>query len=126
MKLSDLKAKDENSPKHLNTKNISSPMNKTEISISTDQKSPIKPSDFELEISDVIFEMLDELYNPNILYRSTGVTLDNFVQNSQAQLSLFADNETETKKDKLTRCFDKLEEKFGKNIIQTGFIKEDV
>ena len=50
MKLSDLKAKDENSPKHLNTKNISSPMNKTEISISTDQKSPIKPSDFELEI----------------------------------------------------------------------------
>ena len=81
---------------------------------------------FELEISDVIFEMLDELYNPNILYRSTGVTLDNFVQNSQAQLSLFADNETETKKDKLTRCFDKLEEKFGKNIIQTGFIKEDV
>ena len=81
---------------------------------------------FELEISDIIFEMLDELYNPNILYRSTGVTLDNFVQNSEAQLSLFADNETEIKKDKLTRCFDKLEEKFGKNIIQTGFITKDV
>lgn len=81
---------------------------------------------FELEISDIIFEMLEELYNPNILYRSTGVTLDNFVQNAQAQLSLFADNEAENKKDKLSKCFDKLEEKFGKNIIQTGFITKDV
>ncbi len=81
---------------------------------------------FELEISDVIFEMLDELYNPNILYRSTGVILDTFVLNSEAQLSLFADNEANEKKDKLSKCFDKLEEKFGKNIIQTGFITEDV
>ena len=81
---------------------------------------------FELEISDIIFEMLDELYNPNILYRSTGVTLDSFVYNNEAQLSLFANNEEETKKEKLSKCFDKLEEKFGKDIIQTGFITKDV
>ena len=80
---------------------------------------------FELEISDIIFEMLDGLYNPEILYRSTGVMLDTFVHNSEAQLSLFADNEAEEKKDKLSKCFDKLEEKFGKNIIQTGFITKD-
>lgn len=81
---------------------------------------------FELEISDIIFEMLDNLYNPKILYRSTGVILDTFEQNSEAQLSLFADNEFEEKKDKLSQCFDKLEQKFGKNIIQTGFITKDV
>ncbi len=81
---------------------------------------------FELEISDIIFEMLEDMYNPNILYRSTGVTLDSFVYNNEAQLSLFADNEEETKKDKLSKCFDKLEEKFGKDIIQTGFITKDV
>ena len=81
---------------------------------------------FELEISDIIFEMLEDMYNPNILYRSTGVTLDSFVYNNEAQLSLFADNEAETKKDKLSKCFDKLEEKFGKDIIQTGFITKDV
>lgn len=81
---------------------------------------------FELEISDIIFEMLEKLYNPNILYRSTGVILDTFVQNSEAQLSLFADIEAEIKKEKLSKCFDKLEEKFGKNIIQTGFITKDV
>ena len=70
--------------------------------------------------------MLDGLYNPNILYRSTGVILENFEYNSEAQLSLFADNETETKKEKLSKCFDKLEEKFGKDIVRTGFIPEDV
>lgn len=81
---------------------------------------------FELEISDIIFEMLEDMYNPNILYRSTGVTLDSFVYNNEAQLSLFANNEEETKKDKLSKCFDRLEEKFGKDIIQTGFITKDV
>lgn len=91
-----------------------------------DKRMLNQATSFELEISDTIFEMLDELYNPEILYRSTGVILDTFVHNSEAQLSLFADNEIETKKDKLSKCFDKLEEKFGKNIIQTGFITKDV
>ncbi len=85
-----------------------------------------QPTSFELEISDIVFEMLDYLYNPSILYRSTGIILDTFVQNSEAQLSLFADNEAIEKKDKLSKCFDKLEEKFGKNIIQTGFITKDI
>ncbi len=84
------------------------------------------PTDFEMEISDIIFEMLDKIYNPNILYRSTGVILENFELNSNAQMSLFTDISKDTKKSKLTKCFDKLEEKFGKDIIQTGFIKKDV
>ena len=71
-----------------------------------------KATNFELEISDIIFELLDELYNPKILYRSTGVILDN--------------PEDDIKKEKLTKCFDKLESRFGKNIIQTGFITDDV
>lgn len=84
------------------------------------------PSDFELEISDIIFELLDKIYNPNILYRSTGVILDSFVFNNEAQISLFADPDCDEKKEKLSRCLDKLEQKFGKDIIQTGFIKKDV
>lgn len=82
--------------------------------------------DFELEISDIVFELLDKIYNPNILYRSTGVILDTFVLNSQEQMSLFADISADSKKEKLSQCFDKLEQKFGKDIIQTGFIKKDV
>ena len=82
--------------------------------------------DFELEISDIVFELLDKIYNPNILYSSTGVILDTFVLNSEEQMSLFADISVDTKKEKLSKCFDKLEQKFGKDIIQTGFIKKDV
>lgn len=85
-----------------------------------------KSTDFELEISDIVFELLDKIYNSNILYRSTGVILDNFVFNNEAQMSLFTDTEIDDKKEKLSKCFDKLEEKFGKDIIQTGFIKKDV
>lgn len=84
------------------------------------------PTDFEMEISDIIFGMLDKIYNPNILYRSTGIILENFEQNSNAQMSLFTNEEEYSKKEKLTKCFDKLEQKFGKDIIQTGFVKKDV
>ena len=83
-------------------------------------------TDFELEISDIINELLDKIYNKNILYRSTGVILDTFVFNNEAQMSLFSDVSLDSKREKLTRCFDKLEEKFGKDIIQTGFVKKDV
>lgn len=83
-------------------------------------------TDFELEISDIVFELLEKIYNPNILYRSTGVILDTFVFNNEAQMSLFSDNVVDERKEKLSKCFDKLEQKFGKDIIQTGFIKRDV
>lgn len=83
-------------------------------------------TDFELEISDIVFTLLDKLYNPNILYRSTGVILDTFTMNDEAQMSLFVDEKVDEKKEKLSKCFDKLEARFGKDIIQTGFVKKDV
>ena len=83
-------------------------------------------TDFELEISDIVFELLEKIYNPNILYRSTGVILDTFVFNNEAQMSLFSDNVVDERKEKLSKCFDKLEQRFGKDIIQTGFIKKDI
>lgn len=84
------------------------------------------PTDFELEISDIICELLDKVYKSDILYRSTGVILDTFEFNSEVQMSLFSDVNVDERKSKLSKCFDKLEERFGKDIIQTGFIKKDV
>lgn len=83
-------------------------------------------TDFELEISDIVFNLLDKMFNPNILYRSTGVILDTFVSNDEAQMSLFSDENIDEKKEKLSKCFDKLETRFGKDIIQTGFVKKEV
>lgn len=81
----------------------------------------ITPTDFELEISNIAINLLKEIYNPNILYRSTGVILDKIGEQGTEQLSLYSDNTIETKKKNLAKCFDKLESKFGKNIVQTGF-----
>ena len=81
----------------------------------------ITPTDFELEISNLAINLLKEIYNPNILYRSTGVILDKIGEQGTEQLSLYSDNTIETKKKNRAKCFDKLESKFGKNIVQTGF-----
>jgi nucleotidyltransferase/DNA polymerase involved in DNA repair len=87
------------------------------------KKELLTPVDFELEISDIAIELLKEIYNPNILYRSTGVVFEKIGEENCEQLSLYSEVSDVEKKEKLVKCFDKLEAKFGKNIIQTGFIK---
>ena len=82
------------------------------------------PTAFELEISDIAFMLLNNIYDKNILYRSTGIILENFSPNKEEQLYLFADETIDGKKERLSKCFDNLEKKFGKNIIQIGF-RED-
>lgn len=81
------------------------------------------PTDFELEISKIAIELLKEIYNPNILYRATGVVLEKIGEQGTEQLSLYSDISKEDKKRKLAECLDKLEKKFNKNIIKTGFLK---
>lgn len=81
------------------------------------------PSDFELEISKTAINQLKEIYNPNILYRAVGVVLSKIGEQGTEQLSLYIDNEKEEKKKKLAGCLDRLERKFNKNIVKTGFFK---
>jgi hypothetical protein len=81
----------------------------------------LTPVDFELEISAIAIKLLEEIYNPNILYRSTGIILEKIGEENCEQLSLYSETSETIKKEKLVKCFDKLEHKFGKNIIQTGF-----
>ena len=84
-----------------------------------------KPTCYEWEVSEVIFKLLDKIYNPNILYRSSGVIFDNLTYDSGEQLFLFSDYEKDIKNQKLASCIDKLETKFGKNIVKTGFLKKE-
>lgn len=79
---------------------------------------------YEWEISDIAFKLFDKIYNPNIIYRSSGIILDDFTSTDGEQMFLFADNEKNQKSERLANCIDKLESKFGKNIIQTGFTKD--
>lgn len=89
------------------------------------KKDLLTPVDFELEISNIAIKLLEEIYDPNILYRSTGVTLEKIGEQGSEQLSLYTDNTDIEKKAKLAQCFDKLESKFGKNIIKTGFYTKE-
>ena len=82
-----------------------------------------KPTCYEWEASDVVFELLDKIYNPNILYRSSGVIFENLTFVSQEQLFLFSDAEKEVKSQKLASCLDKLEGKFGKDIVKRGYLR---
>ena len=79
---------------------------------------------YEWEISDIVFKLLEKIYNPNIVYRSSGVILDEFTSNNGAQMFLFADNESVEKSARLAKSLDKLEAKFGRDIVQTGFVKD--
>lgn len=81
----------------------------------------VAPTDFELEISKIAIELLKEIYTPNILYRAVGIVLEKIGEQSIEQLSLYSQADVADKKYKLTKCIDKLEKKFRKNIIKTGF-----
>ena len=79
------------------------------------------PLDFEFDISKAAFELLNKMYNSSNLYRSIGIVFENFNQNSNEQLTLFENNPKKEKNEQLGKSLDKLEQKFGRNIVRTGF-----
>ena len=81
----------------------------------------LSPVDFELEISKIAIKLLEEIFDPNILYRSTGVFLERIGEQGAEQLCLYTDEIQNQKQEKLAKCFDNLEKRFGKNIVKTGF-----
>lgn len=82
-------------------------------------KELIQPTNFELTVKKAIDELLPQIYSQNVLYRSTGIMLNNLSYSDSEQLFLF-DSVSEKDK-KLAECIDKIENKFGKNSIKTGF-----
>lgn len=85
------------------------------------KKELVSPTDFELEISQIAMNLLEEIYQSGLLYRATGVVLEKIGEQGSEQLSLYSDSNVEIKKRNLVNALDCLEKRFGKNIIQTGF-----
>lgn len=63
-------------------------------------------------------QLLKEIYKPDLIYRSTGITLKNLTYGKYIQQSLF--DEIKPHDDKLSHLVDELEAKYGKGIIKTG------
>lgn len=78
-------------------------------------------TNFEFEISEYVMPLLDKLFNPEIVYRSIGILLENFSSCDNEQKSLFDDSSRREKNEKLAKSLDKLEARFGRNIVTTGF-----
>ena len=78
-------------------------------------------TNFEFEISEYAMPILEKLFNKQEIYRSIGILLENFNPCENEQKSLFEDTERRDKNEKLGKSLDKLEAKFGRNIVTTGF-----
>ena len=78
-------------------------------------------TNFEFEISEYAMPILEKSFDPREIYRSVGILLENFNPCSNEQKNLFEDNERREKNEKLGKSLDKLEAKFGRNIVTTGF-----
>jgi len=78
-------------------------------------------TNFEFEISEYAMPILEKLYDSRTVYRSIGILLEDFNPCENEQKSLFEDAERRDKNEKLGKSLDKLEAKFGRNIVTTGF-----
>lgn len=78
---------------------------------------------FELEISKEARKLLESMHSQGVLYRSCGITLEDIDYTNDNQLTFF-EEENSKDYDKLTAALDKLEAKFGRNIVKTGFSEE--
>ena len=87
----------------------------------TKRKTLLQPTNFELTVQNETAELLDAIYSSGTLYRSTGVMLEGLIYNAEEQLFLF--DTSSDKDEKLAKCIDRIEEKFGKNSIKAGFYK---
>ena len=81
-------------------------------------------TNFEFEISREVFPLLDKMFNSKIIYRSIGIYLAGIEPEEKQQLQLFGDSIKRKKNEKLAKSLDKLEEKFGRNIVKPGFIND--
>ena len=78
-------------------------------------------TNFEFEISEYAMPILEKIFDSGVIYRSVGILLEKFNPCENEQKSLFEDTSRREKNEKLGKSLDKLEAKFGRNVVTTGF-----
>ena len=106
---------------NLKTLNVGVMLKTKDFVVYSDNKNVSNPLNLEIDISKPIFELFEKIYNSNLLYRSTGVYFSNLCSADIVQGNLF-DTQASEKSDKLSISIDKIEAKFGKGSIKTGFV----
>lgn len=80
-------------------------------------------TDFEFEIFSAIENLLPQIFNDFIVYRSSGIILSGLTSADKTQLSLFSDINNIEKNQNLSKAWDKIEQKYGRNKLVTGISK---
>ncbi|MBR2526456.1 hypothetical protein IKE67_08340 [bacterium] len=106
---------------NLKTSNIGVMLKTKDFVVYSDSKNIEQALNFEIDISKPAFELFENIYNSDLLYRSTGVFFSCLSNADIVQGNLF-DVQTSKKSDKLSSSIDKIEAKFGKGSIKTGFV----
>ena len=79
------------------------------------------PTSTTKEIANIVEELFNSTYNDELI-RLIGVRLSNLKNNKEEQLSIF-DEPIEEKNDEFQETIDKINEKFGKNLIEPASLK---
>ena len=79
------------------------------------------PTSTTKEIANIVEELFNSTYNDELI-RLRGVRLSNLKNNKEEQLSIF-DEPIEEKNDEFQETIDKINEKFGKNLIEPASLK---
>ena len=80
-------------------------------------------TDSEFLINQYADKLFEKLYNPNVVYRSSGIYADKLSEKSVSQLFLFEDKKTQ-KAQKLSELWDKFENKYGRNCFYIGTMQD--
>ena len=76
---------------------------------------------WDLDIVNAITPVFERMYKTGIIYRSSGIILENLLCDTDIQMSLFNNIQKEYKKDNLSHCVDNLIAKHGRDIIKIGY-----
>jgi len=82
----------------------------------------VNPVNTEFELISHSKEILNKLYNKGVIYRSVGFCAMKLTSQNSQQISIFNHKQI-SKEEKITKSWDKLENKFGKGIVKLGINK---
>ncbi len=79
-----------------------------------------RPSAFSHEIIKMAENVFNDIFNPNILYRSTGIILFGLEEEGNTQLDLFGETLRAERIAKIYESIDKIRDKYGKHTLFFG------
>lgn len=78
------------------------------------------PSNYEFDLIEKVNSLFEQIFENGYKYRSSGIYLSNLSSCNNEQLNLFSDLKTNTKKEALSKTWDKIESTYGKQFIKTA------